>query len=354
MLNPHTISGKLFELGLDYHPVAGMVELTRRCNLTCGYCYHRQERINDTADLPTTSVFKIIDKLYDIGILGLCFTGGEPFIREDILDILEHTRSKGFFTCTFLSNGSMLTDQHIRYLGQHCTFFPTIKFSVYSHIPELHDNFVGYPGHLKRLIENGKKLQDAGIIVHVAFNILDFNVASFAETIDYFKSQGFYLDYGLEKVIEPATQDVMRLNAYTTQSFYSSFLNHATPGVVAEHQKKYAIGHSQSIDQRPCTGLITSITIDSDGGIKPCLGFRKLIIGNAVTDSRSLRDILIESDEYRSLRDLKKTDIPLCRECRHNNFCAVCIGMMHSTNGDFSTPPAQTCNYACAVESKFS
>ncbi|MBN1492819.1 MAG: radical SAM protein [Candidatus Omnitrophica bacterium] len=91
-------------------PLRVMFELTYRCNFECGHCYipysYRKYK-----ELSTTEVFYILDQLSAIGCLYLGFTGGEPFVREDIVDILWYAKELGFQIILY-TNGSLI-DEHI-------------------------------------------------------------------------------------------------------------------------------------------------------------------------------------------------------------------------------------------------
>jgi len=87
-------------------PLRVMFELTYRCNFYCRHCYvpqgYRKKR-----ELKTKEVFLILDQLADMGCFYLGFTGGEPFMRKDVLDIFRYARKKGFEIIIY-TNGSLI------------------------------------------------------------------------------------------------------------------------------------------------------------------------------------------------------------------------------------------------------
>ncbi len=86
-----------------------MFELTYRCNFFCGHCYVPAE-YRKRRELKTKDVFSILEQLRDIGCFYLGFTGGEPFIREDIMDILWHAKRCGFEVIIY-TNGSLIDEK---------------------------------------------------------------------------------------------------------------------------------------------------------------------------------------------------------------------------------------------------
>lgn len=90
-------------------PVRVMFELTYRCNFFCGHCYVPLE-YRKYRELKTKDVFAILEQLRDIGCFYLGFTGGEPFIREDILKILRHAKKCGLEVIIY-TNGSLIDEK---------------------------------------------------------------------------------------------------------------------------------------------------------------------------------------------------------------------------------------------------
>src|SRR5271169_6479398 len=77
-------------------PIKAVFELTYRCNLKCRHCYVAPSAVNERGkELDTKQVFTILDQLAGAGCLNIGFTGGEPFLREDIFEILGYAKNKG-------------------------------------------------------------------------------------------------------------------------------------------------------------------------------------------------------------------------------------------------------------------
>ena len=97
----------------DKHlPLRVMFELTYRCNFYCQHCYVplSYRKISEQKELKTKQVLSLLEQLKDIGCFYLGFTGGEPFIREDIMDILWGARRKGFEVLIY-TNGSLIDEK---------------------------------------------------------------------------------------------------------------------------------------------------------------------------------------------------------------------------------------------------
>ncbi|TLD43082.1 MAG: hypothetical protein JETT_0652 [Candidatus Jettenia ecosi] len=69
-------------------------ELVYGCNLKCQHCYTFHEERKNYLSLPQMA--KIIQQLKEMGTVFLTLSGGEPFVRDDIMDIIEMVRREFF------------------------------------------------------------------------------------------------------------------------------------------------------------------------------------------------------------------------------------------------------------------
>src|SRR3989475_13284001 len=83
--------------------VTAQIELTYGCNLHCVHCYtdcyNRPDLIK--REMSYGEVIRILDELHDAGVLWVCFTGGDIFMRKDLLNIYGDTNKKGFLITLF-------------------------------------------------------------------------------------------------------------------------------------------------------------------------------------------------------------------------------------------------------------
>jgi MoaA/NifB/PqqE/SkfB family radical SAM enzyme len=82
------------------------IEINSSCNLRCRFCQHDH---SGGRELPLGRIREVLDAARRIGVRSVRFTGGEPLLRKDILEILRMAKSRGFFV--FLNtNATLLTD----------------------------------------------------------------------------------------------------------------------------------------------------------------------------------------------------------------------------------------------------
>lgn len=90
-------------------PVLAQVVVTRRCNLTCGYC---NEYDDFSPPVPTEKLKAWIDHLADLGTVAITFTGGEPLLHPQLHELVAHVVSRGV-VCTLITNGYAVTRRWI-------------------------------------------------------------------------------------------------------------------------------------------------------------------------------------------------------------------------------------------------
>ncbi|NTW46292.1 MAG: radical SAM protein [Candidatus Moranbacteria bacterium] len=136
-------------------------ETTRRCDMHCSHCGSPSERMVASQELSTGEIkglFREIAQTIDLsGFRYLTLTGGEPFLRGDLLDVLGFVRDAFGWVSTIQTNG--------RYLASHREMIPELFSCGVRGIgldldgPEpLHDSLRGERGHFRSVVELARLL----------------------------------------------------------------------------------------------------------------------------------------------------------------------------------------------------
>lgn len=83
-------------------------EITNRCNYACKYCIFSSGKGNIKEELSFSECMKTIDDLWNHNFRYLKITGGEPFLRNDLVEIIEYAIKKGM-KVDISTNASMIT-----------------------------------------------------------------------------------------------------------------------------------------------------------------------------------------------------------------------------------------------------
>jgi len=95
-------------------PVLVQMVVTRRCNLSCGYC----NEYDDVSDpIPSERLKRQIDHVAALGTLVLTFTGGEPLLHPELDQLIAYAVSKGLVV-TSITNGYPVTRTWIERLNR--------------------------------------------------------------------------------------------------------------------------------------------------------------------------------------------------------------------------------------------
>ena len=341
-----SIYEKLNRITLKGYPTIASIEVTSLCNAHCNYCYIKDASIKD---LTTKQLFTAIDKFSKNGIFHLHITGGEPFLRPDILDILSYAKESNFFYCSIFSNGILLNEKHLDFLIKNQDFFVEIQMSVFSHVPAKNDAYFGVPGAFDAIMKNALLLKKNGLRVTLAMSVFDFNIDGLEESRNFFEFHELPILLATSKII---TDQRIKNNVAgsTSYAFFKQYLLSLPPKELNEHKKtmKQAMEMPRSDNAELCFGRFDFIYMDSRGDLAQCLCFRKMKLGNIFED-RSIHDILQNSSDYKAVCAHKKTDIKKCSVCKFYNFCSVCLGTIHSESNSLDSTDDQACNYAQAL-----
>lgn len=98
-------------------PLWLLAELTYRCPLQCPYCSNPLDYAQHKNELTTQEWFDVFDQARQMGAVQLGFSGGEPLVRQDLEQLVEHAHQLGFYT-NLITSGMGLTEQRIANLKQ--------------------------------------------------------------------------------------------------------------------------------------------------------------------------------------------------------------------------------------------
>jgi radical SAM protein with 4Fe4S-binding SPASM domain len=165
-------------------PLRMDMALTFRCQNDCIHCYAGGP--HETPELTTAQWKTVIDKLSDVGVFILTFTGGEPTMREDLPELLLYAQNKGMVT-GLISNGRKLKDKaYVDVLEKAGLDF--VQVTLESHKPEVHDAMTGAVGSWKETVAGIRNAVQSKIYVSTNTTLSKHNADGFLTTIDFIKS----------------------------------------------------------------------------------------------------------------------------------------------------------------------
>jgi radical SAM protein with 4Fe4S-binding SPASM domain len=90
---------------------------TKRCNLACVHCYAGAETERAPGELSTAEAKGLLDDLADYGVPVVLFSGGEPLVREDLVELVAYADGVGLRP-VLSTNGTLVTEERARELKE--------------------------------------------------------------------------------------------------------------------------------------------------------------------------------------------------------------------------------------------
>jgi 12,18-didecarboxysiroheme deacetylase len=163
-------SGKLpshlLQFSKDKKPVV-VWNMTRRCNLKCVHCYAQALDEMGEDGISTEQGKAIIDDLAAYGAPVMLFSGGEPLVRQDLVELAHHAVSKGM-RAVISTNGTLITKEKARELKGVGLSYVGISLDGGE---QVHDHFRKVPGSFKKALEGIENCQAEGLKVGLRFTI---------------------------------------------------------------------------------------------------------------------------------------------------------------------------------------
>lgn len=161
---------------VNFFPSIGL-KLTNSCNFDCPFCC---EPDKNRKPYPINNFKEITIKIRKYGTKRLCLTGGDPLLYPDIGQLLDHSRSLGFYNLLLTTNGSLLE----RKCTEVSPFINAVRFSVHA-MNSKHDNIVGHSGAFDATSDAIDLLNKNSISCFVATVVTPLNVNDISDIAEW-------------------------------------------------------------------------------------------------------------------------------------------------------------------------
>jgi radical SAM protein with 4Fe4S-binding SPASM domain len=167
-------------------PLRMDLAVTFRCQNNCVHCYAGGP--HETSKLSTEQWKHVIDRVHEVGVFIVTFTGGEPTLRDDLPELLSYAQNKGVVT-GLVTNGRRLKDKgYAETLEKSGLDF--VQVTLESHWAKVHDLMTGARGSWKETVEGIKNVVHSRIYTTTNSTLSRYNASDFLETVDFIKALG--------------------------------------------------------------------------------------------------------------------------------------------------------------------
>ena len=295
---------------LAARPLDVICEITYLCNLECPTCFRWTSK-PDEHELTAEEWKGVLAKLKRwLGPFNLTFTGGEPFLRTDILDIFRFAADNGIMT-TVVSNGSFIDEPLARKIV--ASGLDGLTISLNSLVPEVHNKTRGTNAAFDEVMRalDVMTVRD-GMRLTLSCTILKENIAGLPDVVAFARKKGLY-GVNFQPLMPATTLPVFNKDGeavkFSVGSPYRnlvkekekerSIVDHVFERLLAMKEEGYPIlnsaGHlkeiakyikdptSPEILEKTCKVGIRNLNIDPFGNVRLCSIFS--VVGNVRDDA---------------------------------------------------------------------
>ena len=249
--------------------------MTQKCNMHCPYC-HREGETNPSTVMSVEEIVHIVKIALSLGISRVKLTGGEPLLREGILDIVGGiTELRGLRDLSMTTNGTFLEamakDLKVKGLNRVNVSLPTLNPETYRNLRggNLRDAIEGvraaveaelYPVKLNMLILKNVNEREVERMIQFAertmtiLQLIELEPLNLSDA--YYERYHLYLNEIEQKLKEQALE-------VRTREYMQNRRIYFLPRVKVE------VIHP--IENTEFCARCTRIRVTSDGKLKPCL-----------------------------------------------------------------------------------
>ena len=304
-----------------------MFELTYNCSEKCIHCYNigatrnddEQSGRGDRTELGLDDYKHVIDDLYNQGLIKVCLSGGDPFSKPFVWDIIQYLYNKDIAFDIF-TNGQRIVNDADRL----ASYYPrTVGVSIYSGLPEVHDFITRVPGSWEKSMRVIKRLAELSVPLNLKCCIMRPNVKSYYMVADIAKQYGavHQFEVSLTDSIE-GDKCVSKYLRMTPEQLEIVLRDDNIPLYVGKEAPNYG-GQAKPMDESPCGAGNHSLCITPEGNVIPCCAFHTLF-GSLKTNS--IDEIIAKSKELHYWRGIRLKDYDECGQHEYCDYCNLCPG----------------------------
>ncbi len=319
------------------------LRVTDRCDLHCIHCFVDSGAGMEN-ELTTDEIKGIIDWAVKHGAFRLGITGGEPTLREDLVEIAGYAIENGLWTM-ITTNGFSLTEDLCRRLKE--IKINQVDVSIDNSTAEAHDHFRGRKGSFERATKAVKMLRSYDIRTAITAVVSTRNFEDLPSLYQLARKLGAS-QFKVDAFIATGRgESSLALTAEQFRAVYEWMDRLHDPDIEVERfTDKFDFLYDRpcipniletvfDLKGVPvCEAGITRCTITADGTVLPCSYFctSEFYVGNI--RENTLDEIWHKSEILNTFREIGTFE-GACKTCEHNDVCrGGCRARAYYMGGD--------------------
>ena len=154
---------------------------TNACNMYCAHCY-REAGCKAEEELSTEEGKKLLREIAKAGFKIMIFSGGEPLMRPDILELVKYASDLHMIP-VFGTNGTLITLDMAKKLKEAGA--RAMGISLDSLDPAKHDKFRSFPGGWEGAVQGMKNCRAVGLPFQIHTTVMDWNQGELEAMTDF-------------------------------------------------------------------------------------------------------------------------------------------------------------------------
>ncbi|PCR91901.1 radical SAM/SPASM domain-containing protein [Natrinema ejinorense] len=304
------------------------LDITEGCNIACTHCY-QEPYLHQGEGLSMDRIRRLVNELYWMNVESVIISGGEPFTRPDLFDIIDSIEERYIRIQDILTNGMLITEETIEAI-RTLRSSPNIVISLNGLTPDSDDAIRG-EGTNEACRRGLERVADSEVEAHVCSVATTLNLEELPEMYDYVTDLGVSRwRIGLAQVEPDATDDgyfEIDLEEYQSvgKEIVEKHLETDTEMSLNVEglfkQEVFEFGYSEyEPDSTICRYNERSCCVKPDGTVTPCTLLHDYDCGD-VTEER-----LEEAWTGEAMREFKGTTVSEvapddCRTCDALEYC---------------------------------
>jgi len=260
------------------------------CNQKCKNCYAAGQEQAEVKELSTMEWKQIIDKCRKAYIPQLTFTGGEPTLRNDLVELIEYSK---WFVTRLNTNGILLSRELCKKL--YNASLDSVQITLYSSIKEVHESLTGNCDNFKKTVQGIRNAVEAGLNVSINTPLCKIN-KDYVQTlrlakkigVKYVSCSGIIFtgnarneDAKKEQLTEVELIEILKkATAFCKENHME--ISFTSPGQVSEN-----VLRNMNLTVPTCGACLSNMAIAPNGDVVPCQSWltAKERLGNMLEDS---------------------------------------------------------------------
>jgi len=243
-----------------HKPIFLTHSVTSECNCRCKICDIWRKK-HSTDEMNTYKIFRMLDEARKLNFVAYIAFGGEPLMRPDILDILQHAHDLGFYT-SIITNGIYLPEK-----AEKIAKVVDLTWVSLDHDSDYHDEMRGLKGTFERAVDGIIKLRHAGGRVAINCVLSRLNMDAVGKVAEFTRRLGVKIAFDLMEVFLGSNEEYA-LTAGERRRLFSEVRELKKQGYPILNSHEF-IEHLISHIKYSCAQPKIFIRVSEDGKIKP-------------------------------------------------------------------------------------